>query len=294
MSKKEKTILTAVFLAIGVFICFLFGTYKVVEKETPVVLKNAEIVSEIEVVEKEPSVLLGRAEISFAGGTEERNKNIELGISRINGAVVLPGEEFSFTKALGPVTEEEYSQAKIFLNNEVTTGLGGGLCQVSTTLFQSLIKAGLPITERHNHTYTVSYYDVGLDATYSEPGPDLKFLNDTTHPITIKGEVKDKKAIFEIYGVSDGRVASTSEVEILDVVDFPPPRYVATSTRSITKPECINAPQIGYTAKIKYGVLYADGELKEQEFVSTYKPLQRVCYVNFTTATSALPFILNN
>jgi vancomycin resistance protein YoaR len=231
--------------------------------------------------------LLGKAEISYAGGTVARGKNIELGISRINGTVVAPGKEFSFTKTLGPVTEDTgYSEAKVFLNGEVTTGIGGGLCHVSTTLFRTILSAGLPVTERHNHTYTVSYYDVGLDATYSDPGPDLKFVNDTAYPVTIRGRTENQKAIFEIYGVSDGRIASTTEPNITNIVDFPATKYVATTTRSKDQPECINAPQIGYTAEVKYTILYATGLSKEQDFTSVYKPLQRVCYVEDSSTIS--------
>lgn len=245
----------------------------------------------IDTIKEEPiGELLGKASISFEGGTEERNKNIELGVSKLNGKTILPGEEFSFIKSLGSVTEEDgYSVAKVFLNGEVTTGVGGGLCQVSTTLFQSLLKAGLPITERHNHSYTVSYYDVGIDATYSDPGVDLKFVNDTGSPLTIKGKTEDKKVVFEIYGTSDGRIATTTEPIISNVVDVPPARYVATTTRSSSEPECVNKPQIGYTSNVIYNVLYPNGDFKTKEFKSRYKPLQKVCYyygVSTTTPTS--------
>lgn len=224
--------------------------------------------------------LLGKAELSYAGGTEGRNKNIELGVQRINGKVVLPGQEFSFAKAIGVVTAEDgYSEEKIFLNGEVTKGLGGGLCQVSTTLFRSVLDAGLQVTERHNHSYTVSRYDVGLDATYADPGPDFKFKNDSVYPVEIKGKTEGQKVVFELYGTRDGRVASTTEPEILSVVDFPPTKYIATSTKFRDGQECFNTPQIGYTAKIVYSVLYPDGVLKQHDFISKYKPLQRVCYI---------------
>lgn len=246
----------------------------------------------LDTVEEVPlGELLGRAEVSFAGGTEERNKNIQLGVEKMNGQVIAPGEEFSFIKALGPVTEEDgYSIAKVFLNGEVTTGIGGGLCQVSTTLFQSLLKAGLPITERHNHSYTVSYYDVGMDATYSDPGVDLKFINDTESPLTVKGRTEDKKVVFEIYGKSDGRIATTTDPIISNIVDIPPSRYVATTTRSSNEPECVNKPQIGYTSDVIYNVLYPNGDFKTKEFKSKYKPLQRVCYYyGVATSTDGTP-----
>jgi vancomycin resistance protein YoaR len=246
-------------------------------------LKNVEVKKPalvIDTIKEEPiGELLGRASVSFAGGTEERNKNIELGVSKLNGKTILPGEEFSFIKFLGSVTEEDgYSVAKVFLNGEVTTGVGGGLCQVSTTLFQSALKAGLPITERHNHSYTVSYYDVGMDATYSDPGVDLRFVNDTGNPITIKGKTEDQKVVFEIYGTKDGRIATTTDPIISNVVDVPPARYVATTTRSSSEPECINKPQIGYTSEVIYNVLYPNGDFKTEQFKSRYKPLQKVCF----------------
>ncbi|MBA3732789.1 VanW family protein [Patescibacteria group bacterium] len=235
----------------------------------------------VKISEKLPAPdLLGRASLSYAGGTVGRHRNIEIGVARINGTVVQPGEEFSFTKSLGLVRAQDgFTEQKVFLNGEVTTGIGGGLCQVSTVLFRSLLQAGLPITERHNHTFTVAKYDVGLDATYSDPGPDLKFKNDTLKPIVIRGKTENKNAIFEIYGTSDGRVANTSDVNITNVIDFPPTKYINVATREADKPECINTPQIGYTAEVTYNVLYPNGIQKEDVFISNYKPLQRVCYI---------------
>lgn len=245
------------------------------------------LATETETVDKDVSEnipvgadLLGKAELSYAGGTEGRNRNIEIGAQRIDGMVVPPGGVFSFTKALGAVTAEDgYSEEKIFLNGEVTKGLGGGLCQVSTTLFRSVLDAGLQVTERHNHSYTVSRYDVGLDATYADPGPDFKFKNDSAYPVAIKGRTEDQKVIIELYGTHDGRIASTTEPEILSVIDFPPTKYIATSTKFANGQECFNSPQIGYVAKIGYSVLYPSGVLTQHDFVSKYKPLQRVCYI---------------
>ncbi len=224
--------------------------------------------------------LLGRAESSYAGGTEGRHKNIELGVARMNGKVLLPGEEFSFKDALGTTTEADgFTVQRVFLNGEVTKGIGGGLCQVSTALFRAVLSSGLPVTERSNHSFTVSLYDVGLDATYSDPGPDLKFKNDTENPVMIKAMTEDLKAIFEIYGVKDGRIASTTEPEIINIVNILPTRYVYTPELEEGVSECINKPQIGYTAKVGYNVLYPNGEYKNKEFVSRYKPLQRICYI---------------
>lgn len=279
--KKKLNLGIIAFLAVLCASFYFYGTFysKVIVNKTeslasPIVVE--EIKKEISVGED----LLGSAQVSFLGSTEGRGKNIELGISRINESIIMPGEEFSFSETMGEVRSEDgFSEEKIFLNGEVARGLGGGLCQVSTTLFRSVLDAGLPVTERHNHSYSVSYYDVGLDATYSNPGPDLKFKNDTGNPIKIKGRVENQKAIFEIFGTHDGRVSSTTEPEITKIVDILPTKYVYKDKLEEGQTECINAPQIGYTAEIKYNVAFPNGENREQIFTSKYNPLQRICFI---------------
>lgn len=286
--KGRKLNMLVGFLFLGAFVLGVYiSTF--VYKSTPLngntdsLALASETIEDSSLVKEDVSIgtdLLGRAELSYAGGTEGRNKNIEIGTTHINGKIIPPGGEFSFTKAIGTITAEDgYSEERIFLNGEVTKGLGGGLCQVSTTLFRSVLGAGLQVTERHNHSYTVSRYDVGLDATYADPGPDFKFKNDTAYPILIKGKTEDQKVIFELYGTSDGRIASTTEPEILKIVDFPITKYIATSTSIKNGQECFNTPQIGYTAKVIYSILYPTGITKQHEFISRYKPLQRVCYL---------------
>lgn len=258
---------------------FVFGY---VNREKINTIETKSVASVIETIEevKVGTDLLGRAELSYDGGTIGRHKNIELGIARINGTILQPGEEFSFKKALGTTTVEDgFSEERIFLNGEVTKGVGGGLCQVSTVLFRTAMASALPITERANHSFTVSRYDSGLDATYSDPGPDFKFVNDTANPIIIKGIAENKNAIFEIYGTADGRIASTSEVEISNIKDILPTKYVWVPKLEEGQTKCINTPQIGFTAKVKYEIIYKNGEIKDKEFVSRYKPLQRICYI---------------
>lgn len=278
--RKHRYAIIGFFILVLVFTIFFYRAFHKTAIPNFDELIGGSQVAAVTGADKPNDELLGKAQLSFAGGTEGRNKNIELGIERINGTVVAPGAEFSFTKTLGEITEEAgFSKEKMFLNGEVTKGVGGGLCQISSTLFQSVLRAGLPVTERHNHSYSVSYYDVGLDATYADPGPDLKFVNDTQYPVTIKGTAADHLVTLELYGVSDGRIASTSEAEILRVVDFPPTKTVHVAALEKDQAECINKPQIGYTAKVIHNVFFPDGHTKEQIFTSVYKPLQRVCFV---------------
>ncbi|KND49128.1 MAG: Vancomycin B-type resistance protein VanW [Parcubacteria bacterium C7867-003] len=279
MDSKNSTKASVYFLLLSLSALFVYGLVNRTKLE-PLEVKTPalaiETVKEVEI----GTDLLGRAELSYEGGTEGRHKNIELGIQRINGTILQPGEEFSFKKELGTTTVEDgFSEEKIFLNGEVTRGVGGGLCQVSTVLFRTAMASALPITERANHSFTVARYDNGLDATYSDPGPDFKFLNDTANPILIKGKTENLVAIFEIYGTKDGRIASSSEVEITNIRDILPTKYVWVPELEEDQSKCINTPQIGFTAKMKYEIIYADGNIKEKEFVSKYKPLQRVCYI---------------
>ena len=130
--------------------------------------------------------------------------------SRLNGVLVAPGEEFSFNKALGDVSAGTgYQQAYVIKGGRTVLGDGGGVCQVSTTLFRALLNAGLPITERRAHSYRVGYYEQGfppgLDATVYYPTTDLKFKNDTSNHILIQSRVEGVKLIFDIYGPDDGR-----------------------------------------------------------------------------------------
>jgi vancomycin resistance protein YoaR len=279
LKKKKQTFFLGISIVVLVVAYGVFYLYVVSNKHTDTVADMS--VSPIEKINE--ADVLGRAELSYAGGTVGRNKNIEIGATRIDGTIIRPQEEFSFIRALGEVTEEGgYANEKVFLNGEVTKGIGGGLCQVSTTLFRSVLQAGLPVTERHNHSYTVSRYDIGLDATYSDPGVDFKFVNDMKYPVVLHATTTGQKVIIELRGVSDARVSSTTEPVISRIVDVPPTRYVATSTTSMHG-KCLNTPQIGYTAQVNQKVLYATGVKKERVFSSTYKPLQRVCYTGETT-----------
>ncbi len=282
--KKEKLEIPLIILSsVFIFLAIAFYVYKDYKKTHSVAAQTAEVKEEAKPQNIEDVAgldLLGKAKISFAGGSVGRKNNIKLGLSRMNGKVIPKGKEFSFTETLGTTTAEDgFSVERIFLNGEVTKGLGGGLCQVSTVLFQTALSAGLPITERHNHTYSVSYYDVGLDATYSDPGPDLKFVNDTNNPIKILARTEGDNAVLEMYGKSDGRVSSTTEPEITKVSDFLPTRYIYVDKLEEGDSECVNRAQIGYTSEVKYDVNFPDGKTKEQVFTSRYSPLQRVCYV---------------
>lgn len=224
--------------------------------------------------------LVGTASTSFKGSSADRIANITIGASKVNGRVVMPGEEFSLVEAIGYVTKEEgYTEEFVIKDGQSVKEFGGGLCQIATTLFRATLDAGLPITERKNHSYVVGYYGPGLDATIYGPHPDLKFVNDTGKPLVLEGYVEGNRLVFNFYGKDDGRTVVISEPKITDEIDPPPARYIDTPELPPAETFCVENARKGLTAEVDYTVQSASGEAKTQTFKSTYVPWQKVCYV---------------
>ncbi|MBI2068754.1 MAG: VanW family protein [Candidatus Yanofskybacteria bacterium] len=154
--------------------------------------------------------LVASGESNFAGSSQARIHNLRLGASKYNGLIVKPGEEFSFNDILGKVDETGGYQAELVIKSgELIPEYGGGLCQVSTTMFRAAVNAGLPILERRPHSFPVKYYNPqGFDATIYPGVVDLKFRNDTPAHLLIQTKISGTKLIFEIYGSNDGRVVT--------------------------------------------------------------------------------------
>lgn len=146
----------------------------------------------------------------FSGSPYNRTLNIGVGLSKFNGILIEPGKTFSFVDSLGPVDAENgYYKELVITGDETKPEYGGGLCQVSSTMFRAILYGGLPIVERTEHSYAVSYYaypsGYGLDATIYQPSPDLKFTNDTGSYILVQAYSEGTSAYFKFYGTDDGR-----------------------------------------------------------------------------------------
>lgn len=151
--------------------------------------------------------LLARGESNFAGSPRNRIHNIAVGVSKFDGLVLMPGEQFSFNQYLGDVDAVNGYVPELVIKENVTTPeYGGGICQVSTTAFRAALQAGFKLNQRRNHSYPVRYYGTpGYDATVYAPYTDLKFTNDTGQPAYLRAKVAGTKVLFEFYGTSDGR-----------------------------------------------------------------------------------------
>src|SRR5213076_2842527 len=135
------------------------------------------------------------------GGTSNRIHNVQLVAHLVDGALIAPGAVFSFNGTTGERNAAKgFLEAPVIINGELTTGLGGGVCQVSTTVFNAAYEAGLPILERHNHALYISHYPQGRDATVNYPDVDLKFRNDTDHWLLLRTWVGSSSLTVALYG----------------------------------------------------------------------------------------------
>jgi len=175
---------------------------------------------------------VGRYETIY-GGDPNRIHNVQLVAQLIDGKLIAPGATFSFNAATGARTADKgFREAPVIINGEVTNGLGGGVCQVSTTVFNAAYEAGLKITERTNHALYISHYPQGRDATVNYPDIDLKFVNDTGHWLLLRTFVSSSSLSVNLYGTPQHRrvesetapLVTTGAVPIKEVPD--PDLYV--------------------------------------------------------------------
>lgn len=176
--------------------------------------------------------LIGKGESYFFDSIPSRIYNIKLGASKFHGLLISPNEVFSFNQNIGTVSAYTgFKQAYVIEKGKTVLGDGGGVCQVSTTLFRATLAAGLPIIERVPHAYRVGYYEykspIGFDASVYDPKPDFRFKNDTGHHILIQTNYDEEnmKLTFELYGTSDGRVATMSSPVFVSQAPAPTPVY---------------------------------------------------------------------
>jgi vancomycin resistance protein YoaR len=227
------------------------------------------------------SELIGKATTPFTGSPRNRISNIKNGIKFLSGFIIEAGQEFSTLATLGTIDNTTgYLPELVIKGDRTIPEYGGGLCQVSTTLFRAVLNAGLPVTARRNHSYRVSYYEKdgtgkyigpGLDATIYEPDVDFRFLNDTGAAVMIFGYVEGDKATFELYGTSDGRTATIIGPKLLTETAPGEPVYTETDTLAKGVKKQIETPHPGGSATATYIITYPDGHSVEKKFDSWYR-----------------------
>lgn len=225
--------------------------------------------------------MIGHGESTFRGSAVSRIHNIKLASSKFNGVLVAPGETFSFNDVLGDVSKfTGYEQAYIIKDGQTVLGDGGGVCQVSTTMFRAALDSGLPIVERRSHSYRVSYYEQnsgpGLDATVFSPTTDFRFKNDTGNYILIQTvfDASRHMLTFDFYGTSDGRIATVSKPVIKEVTPPPEDLYIDDPTLKVGVVKQIDYKAWGAKVYFNYKVTREGQTIYEKIFYSNYLPWQ--------------------
>lgn len=228
--------------------------------------------------------LLGEGVSNFAGSAQGRINNIVTASGRLKGILIAPGETFSFNDSLGEVSAATgFDQAYIISEGRTILGTGGGVCQVSTTVFRAAFNSGLEIVKRTAHAYRVSYYEppIGFDATVYAPSPDLVFKNDTGNYILIWSAVDlaNQNLYFRIYGTSDGRWTKMTGPVVSNETPPPAPLYQDDSTLPKGTTRQIDFAAWGANATLKREV-YRNGDILHNDtFYSHFQPWQAVYLV---------------
>jgi vancomycin resistance protein YoaR len=206
-------------------------------------------------------------------GTSSSNRihNVHVMADYIDGTIVEPGKTFSFNETVGPRTEERgFLEGQMIIGSLLVPSIGGGVCQTATTLFNNAFELGLPITERHNHSFYISHYPLGRDATVSWGGPDFGFTNDLDHAILITTSYTDSTLTFSFYGTDQGRRV---EAETGSKVNWRTPKtsyaldpYAPSgSVRTVA-----GSNQSGFDVTVTRTVFEGSKRLRKDSFTSSY------------------------
>lgn len=225
--------------------------------------------------------LLGSYYTTFSTSNKNRSTNIRLATQKINGTVIMPGETFSYNQVVGKRTAAAgFKSAAVYSGGEVTTGIGGGICQVSSTLYNAVLLANLEIVERTNHGFNPGYVPAGRDATVSWGGPDFKFKNNRDYPIKIIAKVSGGKISIQIFGLKSN---NDYEVEIESYITSYIKYKTITKNDSTLPKGKTKVIQNGSNGckSVAYRILKQNGEIVSKTLLSkdTYNPHNKIVAV---------------
>lgn len=221
---------------------------------------------------------LGSFSTRYDANNEDRSTNLNLAATKIDGTILSPGEEFSYNKIVGERSiSAGYKEAKVYQNGAVVDGIGGGICQISSTLYNAVVFANLEVTERYNHQFITSYVEAGRDATVAYGSKDFKFINNRTYPIRIDVYISSGIAKVDIYGIKEKDDKKVDfEIETVSNIPYDTKYQTDSSLSAGTK----KVKQRGANGIIvnAYKVVQQNGITVSKELISkdTYKALDRV------------------
>lgn len=225
--------------------------------------------------------LISSFSTKYDASNRNRSTNLAIAANKINGKVLMPGEVFSYNKVVGKRTVEEgYKDAKIYADGGVVDGLAGGICQISSTLYNAVLLANLEIVERRNHSFATSYVSVGRDATVVWGAIDFQFKNSRSYPIKIEASVKNGVAEFKIHGMQE---ENEYEIKILPVTTASIPystQYVQNPALAPGQQVVVQAGHAGYKVTT-YIEKRLNGVVTSKEVLSNdiYSPMKTIINV---------------
>lgn len=237
---------------------------------------------------------LASAVTSFGTGTvngQNRKFNMQLAVKTINQLILMPGDEFSFNKVVGPRdVEHGYKTAHVYIRGRIEDGIGGGICQVSTTMYNAVLTADLEVAERKNHSFTVGYVPLGQDATAFYGGTDFRFINSTKWPIKLLSNVSGNKIHFSIMGTNEN---PGKTVIISNKILSKTPHTVQTTedpTLPIGTEKQTQEGLDGYVVET-YKTIKVDGKVISQKKLHTskYNPCTQMLIVGTKPVEGATP-----
>lgn len=243
--------------------------------------------------------VLGSFSTSYTSSGSSRSANVANGTKLINGTLLYPGESFSTYETISPFTEENgYYLAGSYMQGKVVESFGGGICQVSSTLYNAVLKAELQVDERHNHSMVVTYVDRSADAAIAGTSKDFKFTNNTDYPIYIEGYTADKHVYFNVYGCETRDTVNRKvsfESVTLSTTEPGAPKMVADGGQGIGYVKVTQSSHTGYVAEL-YKVVTENGVEVSRERVnkSTYQMSPQYVTVGTASADPNAVAAINN
>lgn len=215
---------------------------------------------------------------NYSSSSYNRANNVELAAKKINGIVLMPGEEFSYNQSVGKrTTSAGFREAGAYSGGKVVNSVGGGICQVSSTLYNAVLRANLEVTDRSNHMFAVGYVPIGTDATVSWGAPDFKFKNNRTYPIKIVTSTSKRNVYVKILGLKE---ENDYEVQIISYRTGSIPYKTTYTKDSSLEPGETKVIQKGSNGahSVTYKVLKKNGKEESRVLVSrdTYDPHNEV------------------
>ncbi len=225
----------------------------------------------------------------YASSNKPRVNNIHTLADALDGTLVPPGGTFSFNETIGQRTAEKgYQEANAIVNGKLVPQLGGGICQVGTTIFNTVFFSGLPVVERRNHSQYISHYPTGRDATVSWGGPDFKFKNDTPNWILIATGYSNSTVTISLYGTSPGYQVTYDTGPWTDIKD-PPVKEVPDPALPAGSRVVDERGVSGRTIVVVRHVMSNGTEIRTDSFRSVYRPTEEVVRVGTAGAAPSAP-----